>query len=355
MHSHEGKAASSVPRQSARLRKTDQTTGTPSTSTDPFEKKGNGTAKRSLPLPQDSESPGPKKLKITHKSADAQELITKHSIEITKFMTKIEEVQGARAAAEHGLNQKDQELQVLEHEAVTLREDRSSLENHIEDLSKTANVRKEEIAMLKEKVEEQNQWRQEADDRVKEIVMLKAKVAERDQWRQEAEDRTEEINMLKAIIKEQDQWRQDCCEELDSMQPRNDWPEPNDGDLQRDLNDLERTIYDFSTEYAAKSKIGRNGRKDFLARIARIKQAIPLDDQREMLTEQAWPKFKHAKHKGEAIPLLLSSWLNRFLCNEIFMNPFYFMKYKSPPQYHYADAVLHRMFMELESSKCGHY
>lgn len=270
---------------------------------------------------------------------------------MVNLTAKIEELQRARSTAEHGLKQKDDELEHVEHEVTYLRKDKSILETQLESLSKTANERMEEIALLKEKVENQDHWRQKADVSMKEVATLKAKVEEEGQWRQTADDRMGEILMLRAKVKEQDQWRQNICKELDAMQPRDEWPEPNDGELRRDLNDLESTIHDFSTEYAAKCKGGKKGRKEFLARLTRVKEAVPFSDRGEMFTEQAWAKFKQVKHKGEAMPLLLSSWLNRFLCNEIFMNAFYFMKYKNSPQYRYDDAVLYRMFMELESGK----
>lgn len=80
-------------------------------------------------------------------------------------------------------------------------------------------------------------------------------------------------------------------------------------------------------------------------------QSSRIGEVDEMVRNEMWAKFREGKQRETAPWLILSAWLNRFVCNEMIMKPFWFMGGYVPRSYERADLVLDRIATDLHSGK----
>lgn len=139
-------------------------------------------------------------------------------------------------------------------------------------------------------------------------------------------------------------------QKVDEMQPTNAWPATEDKEMERDLNNLERRIRKFSRDYAVKS-IGKRSLRKMFFREGEADESWRVGEVDEMLRNEIWAKFREADQKETAPWLLLSAWLNRFICIEMIMKSFWFMGSFVAREYQRADLVLHRINLDLLSGE----
>lgn len=120
------------------------------------------------------------------------------------------------------------------------------------------------------------------------------------------------------------------------------WAPGPDSALADELRNLEGLIRNFSKQNADGNPGGVSMRENF-----------PLSNLREgeIITMDGWRALEHPRRKKTAPWLLMSAWMTRHICNEIFLYPFFFLD-GFEGKVRDASGVIWDIFRELEIGMC---